>query len=624
MLAWVLVASLPARSDTSEFDDPNSFASAKRGFIAAPAGKVKNRDGEIIWDFESFSFVNGPAPATVHPGLWRQALLNNNAGLFKVTDGIHQLRGFDIANMTLIEGRSGWIVVDPLTSTETAEFALRFARSHLGDKKVSAIVFTHSHVDHFGGAQGVATPDEIRRAKIPVIAPAGFLEEATSENVLMGAAMSRRSMYMYGSRLSRSPEGLVDTGLGKAVAYGTMAILPPTRIIALPREEMTVDGVKFVFHNVPGSEAPAEFTFELPELKAYCGAEILTHTMHNLYTLRGAKVRDALRWAGYLDEALVDAKNAEVFFASHHWPEWGRERIRDFITAQRDIYKYIHDQTVRLMNAGLTAGEIAEKLRLPPSLDRHVEVRGYYGTLRHNIRAVYQFYLGWFDGNPANLDPLPPVEVAKRYVELAGGPSKIVEVARGAADKGDLRWAAELLKHAVLAGSSNREARELQARVLEKLGYAAESAPWRNFYLTGALELRDGPPERGINRASLLGMLEHTATSNLLDAMAASVNGDRAAGKNLRINLILPDRGESHVLWIENAVLHHRSGSPDPAASATLTIPKSSLLRFMTGAAGIREFLLNREIRTSGSRLDLIRFFSLIEKPSGAFPIMTR
>jgi alkyl sulfatase BDS1-like metallo-beta-lactamase superfamily hydrolase len=614
-------AAVAAAADLS---DPPSFADARRGFIAAPEGQVRDEAGQVIWDYGAFAFVQGAAPATVNPSLWRQALLNNQTGLFKVRDGIWQLRGFDLANLTLIEGKTGWIVVDPLTARETAAAAMAFARRHLGDRPVSAVVFTHSHVDHFGGALGVIAPDEAKARAVPVVAPAGFMEEATSENVLMGVAMGRRSMYMYGSRLPRDAGGLVDNGLGKAVAYGRVGILAPTIVVEQPTQEVMLDGVRFVFHNVPGSEAPAEFTFYLPELQAFCGAELMSHTLHNLYTLRGAKVRDALKWAGYLDASRQHAAQAEVVFNQHHWPVWGRERIRDFIVKQRDVYRYIHDQTVRLMNAGLIGPEIADTLQLPKPLQDHLNVRGYYGTVRHNVRAVYQFYLGWYDANPANLDVLPPVEAGRRYVALAGGADKLLGAARQAFDAGEFRWAAELLKHAVHADPKNGEARELMARSFEQMGYLAESAAWRNAYLSGALELRQGPPDKGIPSSALLDMLQHTPIERFLEAMAANLNGPRAADSHLKINLVFTDIGESHVLHIENGVLHHRAAPPAADADATLQLTKPFFLQMLTGSAGAKDLLLSDQTKIEGSRIDLGRFFALLDKSPGTFPIITR
>lgn len=608
----------------ADLSDAPSFADARRGFVAAPKGQVRDAAGQVIWDYDAFAFVQGTPPPTVNPSLWRQALLNNHAGLFKVSDGIWQLRGFDLANITLVEGRSGWIVVDTATARETAAAALAFARQHLGDKPVTAIVFTHSHVDHFGGALGVLSAEEALARKVPVVAPAGFMEEATSENVLMGAAMGRRAMYMYGSRLPRSAVGLVDNGLGKAVAFGSVGMLAPTVVIAEPRQELTLDGVRFVFHNVPGSEAPAEFTFYLPEKRAFGGAELMSHTLHNLYTLRGAKVRDGLKWANYLDAALVHAADAEVVFNQHHWPVWGKQRIREFIAMQRDSYRYIHDQTVRLMNAGMNGAEIADTLQLPRSLTDYLNVRGYYGTVRHNVRAVYQHYLGWFDAHPSNLDALPPREAGRRYVELAGGAAKVLAGAQQAYDAGEFRWAAELLKHAVHADPKDARATELLARSFEQMGYVAESAPWRNFYLSGALELRQGPPAKGVTREALLDMLQHVPIERFLEAMAAALDGPKAADADLKINLAFSDLGENYVLHVENAVLHHRKAPPAADASATLTLTKPFFLRMMTGSAGAKELLLSDQTRIEGSRIDLGRFFALLVKAPGTFPIVTR
>ena len=619
-----VLAANAAVAKAADLSDPASFADARRGFIAAPKGQVRDAEGVVVWDYDAFAFVKGAAPATVNPSLWRQALLNNQIGLFKVSERIWQLRGFDLANITLIEGKTGWIVVDALTSRETAAAAMLFARQHIGDKPVSALIFTHSHIDHFGGALGIISAEEAKSRQLPVIAPAGFIEEATSENVLMGIAMGRRSMYMYGSRLPRDANGLIDTGLGKAVAFGSVGILPPTLLIKKAEQELLIDGLRFVFHNVGGSEAPAEFTFYLPELKAFGGAEMMSQTLHNLYTLRGAKVRDASKGAGFLDAAVAQSADAEVLFNQHHWPVWGQARIRESITKQRDTFSYIHDQTVRLMNAGLSAPEIAEQLQLPDSLQSYLNNRGYYGTLSHNIKAVYQLYLGWFDAHPSNLDNLPPVDAAKRYVELAGGIDKIIAAAQKAFDAGEFRWSAELLKHAVYAEPKNKTASELLARSFEQMGYMAESAPWRNFYLSGALELRKGPPDKGLSREKMLDMLQHTPIERFLEAMAASLNGPKAAGLNLKINLIFSDLGESYVLQIENAVLHFRQAPEASDANASLTLTKAFFLRMMTGSAGAKDLLLSDQTRIEGSRIDLGRFFSLLDKAPGNFPLVTR
>lgn len=603
--------------------DQRDFEDAKRGLIAKPTGQIRTADGTVLVDFEAFKFIVGDAPATVNPSLWRHAKLNAQTGLFKVTDGIYQVRGFDLANMTIIDGQTGWIIVDPLTSRESSAAALAFARTQLGNRPVSALIFTHSHVDHFGGALGVLSPEEIAARKIPVIAPTGFMEEATSENILVGTAMARRSIYQFGRDLERSPKGLVDNGLGKGVAYGKIGVLPPNHLITQPSEEMMVDGLRFVFHNVPGAEAPAELTFSLPAKKAYAGAEILAQTMHNLLPIRGAKARDALRWGDYLDQALIDSANADVYFGQHNWPVWGHAQIVEFITKQRDVYRYTHDQTVRLINAGYTAREIADKVKLPKSLENYFGARGYYGDLRHNVKAVYQFYLGFYDGNPANLNPLPPQESATRYLQLLGGVDKVVSAAQTAFDKGDYRWAAELLNHAVFGAPDDKSAKELLARTYDQMGYMSESASWRNSYLTAATELRNGPPKKGIDRSVAIDMLSQTPIDRFLEAMAAGLDGPAAEGKNWKINLIFTDTGESYVLWLENAVLHHKRAAPEKDANTSLTLTQPIFIKMMAGTAGVKDTLLNDDLKIEGSKIDLVRFLALIDKAPGTFNIVT-
>ncbi|MBK6570105.1 alkyl/aryl-sulfatase [Candidatus Aalborgicola defluviihabitans] len=607
-----------------KLDDPQDFEDAKRGFIAKPTGKLLAADGSVLYDYDAYQFIKGQSPDTVNPSLWRHARLNAEIGLFKVTDGIYQLRGFDVANITLIEGKTGWIVVDALTTRESSAAAMAFARQHLGDKPVTALVFSHSHIDHFGGALGVLTPQEVAERKVPVIAPTGFMEEATSENVMVGTAMGRRSIYQFGRDLELSAKGNVDTGLGKNVVYGTFGILPPTQLITKPTEELTLDGVHFVFHNVPGAEAPAELTFFIPEKKAYGGAENLTQTMHNLLPIRGAKVRDALRWSEYMDQALEQTAGTEVYFGQHNWPIWGNAHIQDFIKAHRDVYKYTHDQTVRLINAGYTRNEIADKIKLPKSLEDHFGARGYYGDLRHNVRAVYQFYLGAYDGNPATLNPLPPQEAAKHYLELLGGADKAVAAAQTAYDKGEYRWAAELLNQAVFGDPSSKAAKELLAKTYDQMGYMSESATWRNSYLTGAAELRNGPPAKGVSRAGFVEMLMQTPVERFLEAMAAGLDGPAADGKNLKVNLVLSDIKESYVLWIENAVLHYKKAAPDTDANATLTLTKSIFIKMMAGTAGVKDTLLSDDLKIDGSKIDLVRFLGLIDKAPGNFAIVTK
>ena len=604
--------------------DPQDFDNAKRGFIAKPTGKIVQPDGTVLKDFDAYGFLDGKAADTVNPSLWRHAQLNANIGLYKVMDGVYQLRGFDIANMTLIEGKTGWILVDPLTARESSKAALEFARKHLGNKPVSAIIFTHAHADHYGGILGVTTPEEVAQRKIPIIAPEGFMEEATSENVLVGTGMARRSMYQFGKNLPRSATGNVDTGLGKDVVYGSIGILPPNALITKPTQPMQVDGLDFVFHNVPAAECPAELSFQIPALKLYDGAENMVHTMHNLLPVRGAKVRDSLRWSNYMDEAIAQTQGAEVFIASHNWPEWGNANIKKMLTMHRDVYKYTHDQTVRLINAGYTPYEISDMIKLPESLEGYFGARGYYGDLRHNVRAVYQFYLGHYDGNPANLNKLPPQESAKRYVALLGGADKAVAAAQAAYDTGDYRWAAELLNHAVFGDPSSKAAKELLAKTYDQMGYQAEAATWRNSYLTAAMELRQGPPTKGIDKSFLIEALMQTPIERFLEAMAAGLNGPNADGKNLKVNLVLTDLKETYVLWIENAVLHFKRAPAEPDANATLTLTRPIFVKMIAGTAGVKDTLMSDDLKVDGSKIDLVRFFGLIDKAPGTFAIVTR
>ena len=606
-----------------KLDDTQDFDDAKRGFIAKPSGKILGADGAVLKDFDAYGFLEAKAPDTVNPSLWRHAQLNAQVGLFKVMDGVYQLRGFDIANLTLIEGKTGWIVVDPLTTRESARYAMDFAEEHLGKKPVTGMIFTHAHVDHFGGSLGVLSPQEVEQRKIPVVAPAGFIEEGTSENILAGPGMGRRSIYQFGRDLPRSAKGNVDTGLGKDVVYGSVGMLQPNWLIVKPTQNMQIDGVNFVLHNVPNAECPAELTFSIPDLKLYDGAENLSQTMHNLLPIRGAKARDALRWSNYMEQALDQMEGIDVYIASHNWPIWGNDKIRKFITIHRDVYKYLHDQTLRLMNHGYTAREIADMVKLPQSLSEHLGARGYYGDIRHNVKAIYQFYIGFYDGNPANLNPLPPSESAKRYLELIGGADKAVAAAQTAFDKGDYRWAAELLNHAVFGDPGNSAAKELLAKTYEQMGYMAEAATWRNAYLTGAQELRNGPPAKGVSKALMMDMLMQTPTERFLEAMAASLNGPDADGKNLKVNLVLTDKQQSFVLWLDNAVLHFKSAPPAADANATLTLTHSIFVKMIVGTAGIKDTLTSDDLKITGSKIDLIRFFSLIDKPDGKFAIVT-
>lgn len=613
-------------SYTSKYNLQNAdeFNNAARGFIAKPSGQIKNEQGDVIWDFDAFNFIKDQAPDTVNPSLWRQAKLNNNMGLFKVADRVWQVRGFDLANMTIIQGKSGWIIVDTLTSKETAQAAIKFARQHLGDQKISAIIFTHSHVDHFGGALGVISTEELKQKKIPIIAPEGFMEEATSENIMAGPAMTRRATYMYGTYLPKNTEGLVDNGLGKAVAVGQIGILAPNQLITQKEQKLNIDGVDFVFYNVPSSEAPSELTFSIPSMKLYNGAEILSHTLHNLYTLRGAKVRDTLKWVSYLSQALEQTQNSEVFIAQHHWPVWGNQNIQDFIKTQRDVYKFIHDQTVRYMNAGLNGAEIAEKIKLPPELDQKLYAHGYYGTLKHNAKAVYQYYMGWFDANPSNLDPLPPKDAAKKYIELAGGEANALKNAQDAYNKAEYRWAAEVLKYVVFNNPANSQAKDLLAKTYRQLGYSAEAATWRNFYLSGAQELQGFTPLK--STSGRLGLLIHTPTERFLEAMATNLDVENLKNENQCMNLVLTDTQENFSLRIENSVMLFDKYENDrlPTNCPTLKLIKLLYLQLITGGADASKVLVSKDSEVKGNPLKIGKFFSLFKKSNNSFPIVTR
>ncbi len=609
-----------------DLDDPVSFERAERGLVAAaPPGEVvyPNLSGEER-RLADWAFLEGDAPATVNPSLWRQARLNNRAGLYEVTEGVYQLRGFDLANMSLIEGETGWIVVDPLTTEETARDALAFARTHLGDKPVTAILYTHSHADHFGGVLGVATPEEVAEREIPVIAPAGFLEASISENLVAGPAMLRRVVFVYGHGLDPSPTGNVGIGLGKALAAGVAGILPPNRTVTETGETLVIDGVTFEFQMALGSEAPSEFMFYLPEKKAFCGAEVVSQTMHNVYTLRGAKVRDALAWGDYIDEAMQLFPDADVYFGSHHWPVWGRAEVAAHLAGQRDLYRYIHDQTIRLANQGMTPQEIAETIELPDSLAKRFDLRGYYGSVKHNVKAVYTFYFGWYDGNPAHLDPLPRSAAAERYVELAGGATALLDRARQSHDAGEYRWAAEILNHLVFAEPGNRQATTLLAQTYRQLGFQAESTQWRNSYLVAAQELEQGFAEGpGLAERASPAMLASTPLENFLDVLTVSLDGPAAAEQDLTIGIRFTDIGRAFTLEISNGVLHHREQEPPAAADATLEITHVLFLRLLMGRASAVEVLRSDEVGLEGSTLDAIRFFRLLSPASGNFPIVT-
>ena len=579
------LASLPT-------DDGADMARATRGYIGAIPDAAVGR----FWSMAPFAFLQGDAPDTANPSLWRQARLNALHGLFEVTPGVYQARGFDLSNITFIEGERGFIVIDPLISAEPAAAALALMRAHRGDKPVTGVIYTHSHVDHYGGVRGVISDADIASG-MEIIAPEGFLKAAVSENVLLGAAMGRRATYMYGSLLPRDAKGHIDCGLGKAVSQGSVSLVPPTRSICQTGERLVLDGVEILFQVTPDTEAPAEMNFFFPQFGALCMAENCTCHLHNIYTPRGAQVRDARAWSHYIDEAReMFGAQTKVLFASHHWPRWGEGDADLFLRQQRDLYKYIHDQTLRLANHGLTASEIAEVLELPPSLKSEWHTRDYYGTLNHNAKAVYQKYLGWFDGNPANLHKLPPTEAGARYVALAGGPEALLEKARVAFEAGDYRWVAEVVNHLVFADPTNGAARELQADALEQLGYQAESGPWRDFYLTGAAELRNPRPPSPQPRQGAAGQLRALPADALLESLAVRLNGQKAGQAEIAFTAHFTDVGETFAIRVENAVLHHRTGVGGPVARLT----RGDLVDLVTGALTLEDAATHRGLDGEG------------------------
>lgn len=605
------------------FADKRDFDFAMRGLIATdPDLDVIADPMGSIWRPKDYAFIEGDAPASVNPSLWRQAMLNNINGLFEVMPGIYQIRGYDLANMSFIRGNTGWIVVDPLTSAETAAAGLEMVRKHLDDLPIVAVIFTHSHVDHFGGVLGLFE-DGIIPEGMRIIAPEGFIEESVSENVIAGAVMGRRASYMYGMQLDRSARGHIGSGLGKHPARGNVGIAAPTEIIDHTIQQKDIDGVMFEFQHVPGSEAPAELTFYLPAHNAFCGAEIISRNMHNLYTLRGAKVRDALKWSSYLQETVdLFAGKTDVIFNSHHWPVFGKDAVHEYLSKQRDTYKFIHDQTLRYAGQGHTPGEIAELIELPPSLADTFANRGYYGTVRHNSRAVYQFYFGWYDGNPVNLNPLPPVEAATRYVEAMGGVASVLEKAQAAYDLGEYRWSAELAHRAVFAAPDNADAAALLAANFDQMGYQAESGPWRDVYLTGAYELRHGATGEPIE-ASGGGLLDHISMSLIFDAMATRLKAEDAVDVSTSINFVFSDTDEAYNLWIENAVLHNKADYTDPDADVTITLTRKLWFGLLSGQAKVTELIGNDDFDVDGSMLKLGGFFTLIDQPDPAFAIVT-
>lgn len=570
--------------------DPADFERASRGLIAQhPTGVIQGAWG-TAWDINKYDFIEQGSvnPDTVNPSLWRQAQLNNIHGLFEVAPKVWQARGYDISNITFIEGDTGWVVIDPLTIEGCARECLALANAQLGERPVTAVIYTHSHTDHFGGVLGVTTQEDVDAGRCRIIAPEHFLREAISENVIAGFAMARRAMYQFGPLLPAGPRQHVDCGLGKAIPLSPPGLIAPTEDITHTGEELVVDGVRIVFQLTPETEAPAEMNFFFPDHGWLCMAENCSHNMHNLIPIRGAQVRNSLAWSKYIDEAIdLFGDRAEIMFASHHWPRWGVDDVKGFLRKQRDMYRYIHDQTMRHANHGLTPLEIAELVEFPEEYRTEAHTTGYYGHLAHNVKAVYQRYLSWYDGNPANLYKLPPTEVGRHYVELAGGPDALLAKARQSFDAGDYRWVAEVVGHLVFTDPTNTDARELQADAFEQIGYQSESATFRNAFLTGAQELRNGSPNR--NAAMRRGYLEAMTVDQLMDATAVRLKAEEVGGIDITVNLRFSDVDQDWRVVISNRAMHTTLGSaPDPDATVTLdrsVVIEISSVELTAGAA---------------------------------------
>jgi alkyl sulfatase BDS1-like metallo-beta-lactamase superfamily hydrolase len=608
-----------------DFTNRQSFSDARKGFIATlDPLTIKRDDGHITFDLAHMSFLDDEAPDTVNPSLWRQAQLNaQHHGLYEVCDGLYQVRSFDIANMTLIRGNSGWIVIDPLTSSESSAAALALANQHLGERPVVAVIHTHSHADHFAGVLGVTNHEDAASGKVAVIAPKDFVKESLSENVLAGNAMARRSTYMYGNLLKPSPTGYVTTGLGAALSLGTTGFIVPNDLVCETGETRLIDGIELEFQMTMGTEAPSEFVFYLPQFKALCMSEITSHHLHNVYTPRGAQVRDALAWAAQINESIeLFGDRLDIQFASHHWPIWGREAAVEYLENQRDLYKYIHDQTLRLANKGYNKEEIAERVHLPESLNKEFYNRDYYGTVHHNSRAVYVKYLGFFDGNPANLYQLPPTEQAHRYLDYMGGADAVVNKAEASFAAGDYRWVAEVLNHVVMADPEHIAGRALLADTYEQLGYQSESAPWRNFYLCGALELREGLPESRSFNASA-GMAAGIPIENLFQIMAVRLLPEEAAAQDMRLLLQFGDLANDYVLQIKNAVLNYFVHKPSMATDAQLSLTSMHFKQMIMGQVNAAELIEQQHLSVDGDLNALLRLGSLFDQFPRRYPLVT-
>ena len=600
-------------------NDPRDEANAMRGKLAEiPGGVIQTAGGKIVWDRRPYAFLSqAEASDTVNPSLWRQARLNAVHGLFEVVpDKIWQLRGYDLSVMTIIRGKTGWIVVDPLLSEETAAAGWKLfadtVEAKSGKRPIRAVIFSHSHSDHFGGVGGIVTPEQVRAQKIRIIAPHGFSEEATSENVLAGGAMGRRALYMFGSILTPGPTGQVDTGLGPKLSSGTIGYMEPTESVGEKGGTLTIDGLAFDFLDAGGTEAPSEFVFYIPAYKALHTTEVVTHNLHNILTLRGAQVRDALRWSKVIDAMLLKwGGTAEVALASHHWPTWSTGEVSALLANQRDAYRYVHDRTLFLANRGATLHELADQTAEAPVQGRDFSTRGYYGTLNHDMKATYQRYFGWWDGNPANFNPLPPEQSAPKYVALAGGADKLLAAGKAAVAAGDYRWAAELLNKLVFAEPGNKDARAALASAYDQMGYQAESGAWRNYYLAGAASLRGTAVESLSGNGQSRSFVSAIPTAVFFDALAARFDAAKGSAAKGTFQFVLPDSKETVAIVVGGGVEVPRYGVTDAAPTATITMNRATLDDVMLGQAQFPALLQSGAIKIDGDRMAFLSWFAL-------------
>ncbi len=612
--------------DSLPLADQTDFENAKRGLIAQIEDpQILNPDGSVAWDIRWYDFIKENAPSTANPSLWRQGQLNSYHGLFKVTEGIWQFRGYDLAVMTIIKGKTGWIVVDPLTTPATAAAGLKLANKYLGERPVSAVIYTHSHLDHFGGARGVVSENDIKERGVEVIAPHGFMAEAVSENLLAGVYMNRRVVFHVGSHLPFDGAGHIGTGLGQRLAAGSISLIAPTKEISPNGELLEIDGIDFEFLDASDTEAPSELVFYLPQFRALGGAEVVTRTFHNALTPRGAKVRDVLRWSKVIDDMLVEyGAKSDVLFASHHWPTWGVDNVERTLLYQRDLYRYLHDQTLRLANHGETMHEIAEELDEPsfPTVD--FGVRDYYGTMNHNSKAVYQHYFGWWDGVPANYHPLPPVEQAKRYVEFMGGETETLRKAINAFNAGDYRWAATVFNNVVFGNPDNQPARSWLAASYEQIGFQTESGAWRNYYLTAAMELRkDTARDSQGASSSNLEFMPAVPTLLLFDSLAVRFNPKNFKHEPAVIEFVFPDRNETVHVDITQAVAFPRVGA-NKQATTIVEMNRSVLDLIAANQTTIEDLLKAEKIKIVSGKADLVKtFFGALDRFSGDFNVVT-